>query len=220
MNRLREILKNIVKYTLSIPFASAIFFLYACDNNDTNVISDSHDSEKKYPAQVLQEVNSLANTYFKDPSSPAKKSWIDIQLKSFDAINSIVPDIPIQTFDSIKSNAVAKNNPFNTLKLLYALGYATKKAIEERHSEALKEKYGIATGGAASLFGNNRYLTDISSMFVTPQMQRNISNSTVINNSPSYNQNITMNTQQPADDAKREFERMFGYTRQALSPGY
>lgn len=104
-----EILKNIVKYTLSIPFASAIFFLYACDNNDTNVISDSHDSEKKYPAQVLQEVNSLANTYFKDPSSPAKKSWIDIQLKSFDAINSIVPDIPIQTFDSIKSNAVAKN---------------------------------------------------------------------------------------------------------------
>ena len=104
-----EILKNIVKYTLSIPFASAIFFLYAGDNNATNVISDSHDSEKKYPAQVLQEVNSLANTYFKDPSSPAKKSWIDIQLKSFDAINSIVPDIPIQTFDSIKSNAVAKN---------------------------------------------------------------------------------------------------------------
>ncbi len=118
------------------------------------------------------------------------------------------------------TNAVAKNNPFNTLKLLYALGYATKKAIEERHSEALKEKYGIATGGAASLIGYNGELPDISSMFVTPQMQRNISNSTVINNSPSYNQNITMNTQQPADDAKREFERMFGYTRQALSPGY
>ena len=101
--------KIIIKCFVFIFSVSVIFFLYACDNNDNNAVNDSHDSEKKYPAQVLQEVNALANAYFKDPSSPAKKSWIDIQLKSFDAINSIVPDIPIQTFDSIKSNAVEKN---------------------------------------------------------------------------------------------------------------
>lgn len=101
--------KIIIKCFVFIFSVSVIFFLYACDNNDNKAVNDSHDSEKKYPAQVLQEVNALANAYFKDPSSPAKKSWIDIQLKSFDAINSIVPDIPIQTFDSIKSNAVEKN---------------------------------------------------------------------------------------------------------------
>ncbi len=118
------------------------------------------------------------------------------------------------------TNALAKNNPMDRLKMLYALGYLTIEAIKKEHAKGIEQRKGTATGGAASLFGDNRYLTDISSMFVTPQMQRNISNSTVINNSPSYNQNITMNTQQPADDAKREFERMFGYTRQALSPGY
>lgn len=102
---------------------------------------------------------------------------------------------------------VTKNNPFNSLKLLYALGYATKKAIEERHSEALKEKYGEATGGAAPLIGYNGELPDISSMFITPAMQQNVRNNnsnTVTNNDNKVSMTNYIQTSQPAFDIQNQ----------------
>ena len=51
----------------------------------------------------------LADKYLKNASPIAKKAWIDRQLASYDAINSIVPDVPVQIFDAIKTAALADN---------------------------------------------------------------------------------------------------------------
>lgn len=58
----------------------------------------------------MRDVNALAEKYFKGADSAAKRSWIDGQLKSYDAINAIVPDIPIQVFGAIKDGAVSADS--------------------------------------------------------------------------------------------------------------
>lgn len=106
-------------------FSFAAFFISACEvekKPSDNVSADNRDADtavavrgsgegagKKYPVDVLRDINLLADKYLKNASPIAKKAWIDRQLASYDAINSIVPDVSVQTFDAIKTAALADN---------------------------------------------------------------------------------------------------------------
>ena len=101
--------KIIIKCFVFIFSVSVIFFLYACDNNDNNAVNDSHDSEKKYPAQVLQEVNALANAYFKDPQvcrgEQKDLEWNDAQgNKQLTNDGEVYEGLPIKRTSNIKAS--------------------------------------------------------------------------------------------------------------------
>ena len=155
-----------------------------------------------------------------------KTGKVTMQKLHTDALKSVFADNDIAHFFrennhpglADKTNALANNNPLAMLKLLYVLGWVTTQQLKSTAA-----KNGTLTGGAAPLMGYNGALPDLSPMFITPQMQQNVrNNNSTVNNSPSYTQNITMHTEQPADDAERMFKNMFTYTRNAIisSTGY
>ena len=92
-----------------ILYVAAAFALCACDYKKGDAAVPK-PSAREYPTEVLRDVNALAEKYFKGADSAAKRSWIDGQLKSYDAINAIVPDIPIQVFGAIKDGAVSADS--------------------------------------------------------------------------------------------------------------
>lgn len=95
------------RFRFILPFA-AVLALCACDYFKKDEAVAPEPSAREYPAEVLRGVNALAEKYFKGADAEAKRSWIDGQLKAYDAINSIVPDIPIQVFGEIKDGAVSE----------------------------------------------------------------------------------------------------------------
>ncbi len=97
------------RFRFILPFAAA-FALCACDYLKKDEAAAPQPVAREYPAEVLRDVNALAEKYFRGADAAAKRSWIDGQLKSYDAINAIVPDIPIQVFGEIKNGAVSANS--------------------------------------------------------------------------------------------------------------
>ena len=101
--------KSPYRFRFILPFAAA-FALCACDYFKKGEPAAPQPPAREYPADVLRNVNALAEKYFKGADAAAKRSWIDGQLKAYDAINAIVPDIPIQVFGGIKNGAVSANS--------------------------------------------------------------------------------------------------------------
>lgn len=78
--------------------------------------------------------------------------------------------------------------------------------------------------GNRQQLGNRDIMPDLSELFVTPQMQRIVNNSSVssaVNNNitNSLSPNISITTSQPADAIQQEINRMLSFSRNAMTAG-
>ena len=67
----------------------------------------SHAEAERYPEEVVKKLDEIAAEYFGGNGEVAKE-WKKRQLKAYSAINSRVPEIPLQKFFGIKSFAEQK----------------------------------------------------------------------------------------------------------------
>lgn len=147
-----------------------------------------------------------------------KAGKVTLQKLHKDALKSVFADNDIAHFFrennhpglADKTNALANNNPLAMLKLLYVLGWVTTQQLKSTAA-----KNGTLTGGAAPLMGYNGELPDLSPMFITPQMQRNVSDNSTVNNTDNRSIAMTnyIQTSQPVFDIQNQLL----YARNAMN---
>lgn len=96
---------------------------------------------------------------------------------------------------------------------LYGLGLGYFQKLKE-----IQEQSGTATGGAAPILGYTGSLPNLDNMFISPAMQRNISNSNTTTNTDNrqINQNISIQSSQPVYDIQNQL----AYARNAMAAGW
>lgn len=162
--------------------------------------------------------------FFDDYIAELKEKFGDL---SFD---KIIPEVTIDvskviikagkiTFDKAQQvigEQFAKGNPLppqimslGTLSLLLRATYQNIKEIAEKN--------GVSTGGAASL-GYAGALPDLSSSFITPAMQRNISSNSITNNydNRQITQSNSITTNQTIDTLYNELV----FARNSMNAGF
>ena len=92
----------------------------------------------------------------------------------------------------------------------------------QKFTSVMVDDYSIL--GNRQQLGNRDIMPDLSELFVTPQMQRIVNNSSVssaVNNNitNSLSPNISITTTQPADAIQQEINRMLSFSRNAMTAG-
>lgn len=99
------------------------------------------------------------------------------------------------------------------VQTMYALTVLQLEKLKE-----IQEQSGTATGGAAPILGYTGNLPNLDNMFISPAMQRNISNSNTTTNTDNrqINQNISIQSSQPVYDIQNQLT----YARNAMAAGW
>lgn len=110
-------------------------------------------------------------------------------------------------------NTLLKSGPFQMVQTMYALTVLQLEKLKE-----IQEQSGTATGGAAPILGYTGNLPNLDNMFISPAMQRNISNSNTTTNTDNrqINQNISIQSSQPVYDIQNQLT----YARNAMAAGW
>ena len=110
-------------------------------------------------------------------------------------------------------NTLLKSGPFQMVQTMYALTVLQLEKLKE-----IQEQNGTATGGAAPILSYTGNLPNLDSMFISPAMQRNISNSNTTTNTDNRQINMTNNiqTSQPVTDIQTQL----AYARNAMATGW
>lgn len=110
-------------------------------------------------------------------------------------------------------NTLLKSGPFQMVQTMYALTVLQLEKLKE-----IQEQNGTATGGAAPILSYTGNLPNLDNMFISPAMQRNISNSSTTTNTDNrqINQNISIQSSQPVYDIQNQL----AYARNAMATGW
>lgn len=114
---------------------------------------------------------------------------------------------------------------WNTTETLLKLDVSATDRLQDalqKFSSVMVDDYSIL--GNKQQLGNRDIMPDLSELFVTPQMQRIVNNSSVssaVNNNitNSLSPNISITTTQPADAIQQEINRMLSFSRNAMTAG-
>lgn len=107
---------------------------------------------EKYPEDVVEKLDKIAGEYFGGNGEVAKE-WKKRQLKAYSAINSIVPEIPLQKFFAIKSFAEKKfpDDYVEQHRHIYS-EIDFYKALEAQRDGASAEAYEYSLGAVERFF--------------------------------------------------------------------
>ena len=142
--------------------AAAALFLCGCGKGEAPMEkprSDAPDASRaeaeRYPEEVVKKLDEIAAEYFGGNGEVARE-WKKRQLKAYSAINSIVPEIPLQKFFGIKSFAEQKfpDDYVEQHRRIYS-EIDFYKALEAQRDANSAEAYEYSLGAVERFFPND-----------------------------------------------------------------